>query len=201
MPQSKTRYVRVLAVIAAVSGAAAALAAPPARADQAAGAETIELRLQTASNVAGGSLFGLVAGPGFTYQTGSGNPWTLNLAGGAGFFVSPMVAVGTDVGLTVLSSRSTLTLFSVVPFVKVVTGLPERQTGVFFEPEVGLVIASANNTEALLQAGGWLGAHLWVNRSIAFLIGPSATYLRNLSSNGGDTGFIGARLGIATYLP
>ena len=47
-------------------------------------APTIELRLQTASTLAGGSLFGLAAGPGFTYQVGSGsNPWTLNLAAGA----------------------------------------------------------------------------------------------------------------------
>ena len=197
MPQSNLRWMRALAILAAVSAAGAARAEPESD-----GARTIELRLQTASTIAGGALGGVAAGPGVNYQVGSSRSlWAVNLAAGAGAFVTSSVAIGVDLGLTVLHEGDTLTLFSAVPFVKFVTGLPERQTGFFIEPEVGFSVLSAGSTSSLFQAGGWLGAHLWVNRSIAFLIGPSATYLRALSGGGGDTGFIGVRLGVATYLP
>jgi hypothetical protein len=181
---------------------ALAVGAPAARA---AGAGTVELRIQTASNVAGGALFGIAVPPGFVYNPDS-KAWNLNLSAGAGYFVSPMFAIGADLGLTLLHSDDTLTLFTVAPYVKIVTGLAEHETGFFAEPSVGITTlgsSGAGDTGTLLQLGAWLGAHIFVGQSSAFLIGPTISYFRRLSSGTGDndTFLIGVRFGLSTYLP
>jgi len=170
---------------------------------RAAGAGTVELRIQTASNVAAGGLFGIALPPGFVYNPDS-KAWNLNLSAGAGYFVSPKVAVGGDLSITLFHNSETLTLFTVAPYVKFVTGLPEHQTGFFAEPSLGLTVEGTSgpgSAQTLLGLSAWLGGHFFVGDNAALLLGPFVSYLKNLSSGGGHAWLLGVRFGLSTYLP
>ena len=100
------------------------------------GTGTIELRIQTSSSVVGGGIIGTILPTGITYET-QGKEWLLNLGAGAAYFVSPQFAVGGDVSFTLISNSETISIFTLAPFAKYVTGLAEHQIGFFVEPSVG----------------------------------------------------------------
>src|SRR5687767_9259467 len=102
-----------------------ALAAPAAA--QSTGAGALELRIQSASSLGGiGTLVGLGSGPGLSYITET-EGFNINLSGGIGYFISPVLAIGGDLGITVIDvGDNSLRLISLAPFVKYVTGMPQR---------------------------------------------------------------------------
>ncbi len=129
------------------------------------------------------------------------------IAAGAGFFVGPRVAVGADLGITILRDGLTITLFTLAPFAKFVTGRAEHRNGFFAEPSVGLTLAKQSSTadaQTLLQLTAWVGGHFPLGQSsLAVLAGPYVSRLRNLSTVFGDadTFFVGFRFGLSAYLP
>jgi hypothetical protein len=161
----------------------------------------IELRIQTSSNVAAGGLFGIETSPGIVWNPDSGN-WNLNLSGGAGYFVSPMIAVGGDLSITLLHSTNTTSLITLAPYVKIVTNFPERRTGLFVEPSLGLTLVSLGGLageQTLFQLSAWGGGHFFVGQSAAILAGPFVTMLANF--DGGSTSWLlGIRFGLSVYL-
>jgi hypothetical protein len=180
------------------------LAARPAAA-QAGG---IELRIQSSSSIgAGGALFGLVLAPGVTYST-EAESLILNLSAGAGYLVSPTIVVGADAGVTIIDvGEDTAKFFTLAPYLKLVTGVRERESGFFVESTLGFTIAdfgdAADESEKLLQLGLWGGGHFFLGRSSAALVvGPYLSYLRNVSSDVADPDnvLIGLKFGLSAYL-
>jgi len=167
------------------------------------GQGSIELRIQTSSSVVGGGIIGTILPTGITYETRD-KEWLLNLGAGAAYFVAPQFAVGGDVSFTLISNSETISIFTLAPFAKYVTGLAEHQIGGFVEPSVGfsflhesVSFGSGNNT--LFQVEAWAGASFPVGAMAALQVGPYVAYLRNLS-NDSDTFLIGARFGLSVYL-
>jgi hypothetical protein len=171
--------------------------------DEPAGARgkgTLELRLQTASAVAAGGVFGTVAPPGIAYTTDS-EILAVNLLGGAGYFLSPSLALGGDLGLTLIDVGSEeLTLVTLAPFAKFVTGFAEREAGFFVEASPGVILASGDGDGAFLQLAVWLGGHFPVGPSAAFLVGPYVTRIDDFDDFGGGEFIVGIRLGMSLYL-
>jgi hypothetical protein len=113
--------------------------------------------------VSGG--FGLLGVPGISYAPDS-EILVINVIGGAGYFLTPTLALGGDAAFTRIDADAEISLFTVAPFVKYVTGLPERSVGFFAEASPGLIIADLDGSGALLlQLGAWLGGHFPVGRS------------------------------------
>jgi hypothetical protein len=184
--------------LGAVARAAATQAAPSAEVAPSEG--LIELRLQTSSAVAAGGGLGLLAVPGISYEHDS-ETLVINVIGGAGYFLTPALALGGDAGFTRVDARNEISLVTVAPFVKYVTGLPERSTGFFVEASPGFIIADGSGASGLLlQIGVWLGGHFPVGRSAGLLVGPYVTRLDNVDDFGGGVFIAGLRFGMSVYL-
>jgi hypothetical protein len=182
-------------------------ALPPAPPTTGHGAGTIELRVQTATNVyEHESAIGTA--PGLAYGTKS-HVFVLNLIGGAGYFVSPLFAFGGDLGVvrTDDGAGSNVTLFTVAPYLKFVTGMETHAFGFFAELSPGLVFGHQSVTRfgprdtTLVQFAGWLGGHLPVGRSAAFLFGPQLVRIDDTRSFGEGEFIVGLRLGLSVYVP
>jgi hypothetical protein len=173
---------------------------PATTAEAAPSSGLIELRLQTSSAVAGSGGFGLLAVPGISYTTDS-EVLVVNLIGGAGYFLTPALALGGDVAFTRIDAGEELSLVTLAPFVKYVTGLPDRSTGFFVEASPGIIIADvAGSGSLLLQLGAWLGGHFPVGRSAGLLVGPYVTRLDDLDEFGEGEFIVGLRFGMSVYL-
>jgi hypothetical protein len=191
-------------MIAGLFAVAVAAAATPAFAEEGSthGAGTVELRLQSSSTVAGGgALLGLVQ-PGLTWAPDTGGT-IVNLAAGGGYFLSSSFALGLDVGLLHVNpgdDADSSNMFTIAPFAKFVTGLPDHSAGFFAEVSPSFMILDVGNGANLLALTGWLGGHFFVARSAALLVGPYVTRLEDL--DGGEGAFLlGLRFGLSVYLP
>jgi hypothetical protein len=172
----------------------------------------IELRLHTASHVAGGGgVLGVFAGRGVFYAT---RPKLLvaNLTGGAAAFVMPWLGLGLDFAHSNYYYRNYEgESYAASPFVKVVSGLPSRSLGVFLEASSGIVLAREQIIgDPLLRSrsfgglvlGAWGGGHLPVGGSAALVAGPAVEWVEDLKRFG-DRGFgyVGFRFGVSAYVP
>jgi hypothetical protein len=183
--------------LAAGEGTARAEQAMPVRN----GTGTFEVRIQTASAVAGGGVLGVASTPGLAYGTDT-EILVINVLGGIGYFLTPSLALGGDLGYSHLDDGSSLDLITLAPFVKFVTGLPEKDIGFFIEGSPGIVLARAERASGtvLLQLSAWLGAHLPVGTSAGFLVGPFVTRLDDTEDFGGGEFILGVRFGMSIYL-
>lgn len=160
----------------------------------------VELRLQTSSAVAASGGFGLLSVPGISYTTDS-EILVVNIIGGAGYFITPALALGGDAAFTRIDADAEISLVTVAPFVKYVTGLPDRSTGFFVEASPGLIIADVDGSGGLLlQLGAWLGGHFPVGRSAGLMVGPYVTRLDNFDEFGEGEFIVGLRFGMSVYL-
>jgi hypothetical protein len=186
-------------VLAGVARAQDTQPAPSAEATPSSG--LIELRLQTSSAVAASGGFGLLAVPGISYAPDS-EILVVNVIGGAGYFTTPALAFGGDFGFTRIDAGDDeISLVTVAPFVKYVTGLPERSTGFFVEASPGVIIADGSDASGLLlQLGLWLGGHFPIGRSAGLMVGPYVTRLDNFDDFGGGELIVGLRFGMSVYL-
>ncbi|HEY3493611.1 MAG TPA: hypothetical protein VGK73_02950 [Polyangiaceae bacterium] len=156
------------------------------------GAGTIELRIQTANNVVS---FGGYTAPGLAYATDSEELF-VNLMGGAGYFLSPMLAIGGDLAYVGIDDTS---LITIAPFLKFVTGMEDQSIGFFGEFSPGLVMVDTGDAN-LLQLSLFAGAHIPVGKSAAFLAGAQVSRLDDFDDFGGGQFVLGLRYGLSVYL-
>jgi hypothetical protein len=172
-----------------------------------------ELRLHTASHVAGGGgVLGAGAGRGAFYATRS-RTWVSNVTGGGGVFMKPWLGLGLDFAENHAFGGFEWDSYTLSPFVKFVSGMESRSLGVFGEASTGLVLARVRDFEsdnpfptydryAGLLLGAWVGAHVPVGRSAAFLAGPTAGWLEDLGRFGDrGSGYLGFRFGMSAFVP
>jgi hypothetical protein len=176
-----------------------------------------EVRIHSASNVAGGGgLFGAAQGRGAFYAT---RPKLLiaNLTAGGGAFLLPWLALGFDyaqlnaLGRVAGISYPFIESYTFSPFVKFVTGMEARSLGVFAELSPGLVLARQLDVDdpflrydrfTGLQLTAWAGAHIPAGRSAAFVAGPTAAWVEDLERFGDrGNGYIGFRFGMSAFVP
>ena len=196
----KSRYIASIASFVTLSVSSLAQA-EEAKAAGGHGAGTLELRIQTASTVAGGGIFGLITAPGVVYAPDS-EIFILNLIGGAGYFVTPSLALGGDLGFTRIDGNGEASIITLAPFVKFVTGLPEHTTGFFVEASPGIVLVDGSGIQgtSFIQLSAWLGGHFPVGASAGFLVGPYVTRIDSTDDFGGGEFILGIRLGMSVYL-
>lgn len=160
---------------------------------------TLELRLQTVSNVAGSGVFAVTTTPGFAYDFGS-DTFIINLVGGVGYFFDPSFAAGLDASFTRVGGNQDVSLFALSPFAKFVTGETLLRPGFFAELSPGWVGFQHGGLHHYLQLNGWLGAHIPVGTWVALLLGPSATFIIPFESGEDAVWLLGVRLGLSVYL-
>jgi hypothetical protein len=157
------------------------------------GAGTIELRLQTINNLVASTA--AVASTGLFYGTDS-EELVINISGGAGYFLSPSLALGGDLGYFGIDDSS---LITIAPYVKFVTGMEEQAIGFVGEFSPGIVMVDTGDAN-LLQLTLFGGAHIPVGRSAAFLAGLNVSRLDDFEDIGGGQFVLGLRYGLSVYL-
>jgi hypothetical protein len=172
-----------------------------------------ELRLHSASHVAGGGgVLGAAAGRGAFYATRP-RTWLSNVTGGGGVFLKPWLGLGFDFAQSHVFGGAESESYTFSPFVKFVSGMESRSLGVFGEASTGILLARVRDFEsdnpfptydryAGLLFGAWAGAHVPVGRSAAFLAGPTAGWLEDMKRIGDrGSGYVGFRFGMSAFVP
>jgi hypothetical protein len=144
----------------------------------------------TGNNIAG-SL-----SPGIFYATDQ-EILTLNISGGAGYFLSPLFAIGGDLGYLSIDDESLLT---VAPYVKFVTGMEDNRIGFIGEFSPGFVTNNFGDAN-FLQLALFLGGHVPFARSAAFQLGAQLSRLDDFEDFGEGEFVFGLRYGLSVYLP
>src|SRR5688500_1789666 len=174
--------------------AAGLLQAPGARAGAPGpnhGAGSVELRLQTATNIAIGGQPTYAAAPGFAYNLDD-KQILVNVVGGAAYFVTSGFALGLDSSYTRFPDRSRVT--TLAPFAKFVSGFERWQLGAFVELSPGLLFTDVDADQTTyLQLSAWGGFHVPITDSAALVIGPSVTTLVGLNETGEENVLLGTR--------
>jgi hypothetical protein len=163
------------------------------------GAGTLELRIQTATELPIGGQLAFAAAPGIAYNP-EAEEYYVNVVGGAGYFLTPALALGLDASFTRFAEADTR--FSVTPFVKLVSNLPSWRLGAFVELSPGVVVESIGGKGAsYVQLSLWGGAHVPLTDSAALVLGPTITGLIRTDQPGPNDLVIGDRIGLNVYLP
>jgi hypothetical protein len=168
---------------------------PPVEEKPKLGAGTLELRIQTMTHVSSSPGTSAWTAPGFWYDLDA-ESWTLNLMGGVGYFLSPQLALGGDVGFVGNDDLSVITL---APFLKFVTGLEERAIGFVGEFSPGFVTIDTGDANGLALTL-FAGAHIPIGSSAAFLVGAQVTRYEDFDDFGEGITGIGLRYGLSIYL-
>jgi hypothetical protein len=166
--------------------------APAAETEPRLGAGTLELRIQTVTHVSTGTL---TLPPGLWYNIDD-EAFSFNLQGGVGYFLSPSLAIGGDLGF---AGNDDTNLLTIAPFVKFVTGLPERSTGFIAELSPGFVTQEFGDVN-LLALTAFAGVHLPIGSTAAFVGGAQVSRLDDFDDFGEGITAIGLRYGLNFYL-
>jgi hypothetical protein len=156
------------------------------------GAGTLELRIQTMTHVVSPNG---PAVPGFWYDLDN-ETWSLNLTGGVGYFFTPELAIGGDVGFIGNDDLSVITL---APFLKFVTGLEERSIGFVGEFSPGFVTVDTGDSNGLALTL-FAGVHVPIGSSVALQGGAQLTRVEDFDDFGDGVTIIGLRYGLSVYL-
>jgi hypothetical protein len=147
-----------------------------------------------------GALWSQTA-PGFVYENRHSS--ALNLVGGAGYFLTSSLELGADVAFTLYGGDKTQWLTALAPFLRLVTGMERERLGFFveFSPAYVFVDRGHGDTGHFLELTAWPGVHVPLNRSVAFVAGPSFTFVERLDAGQPSGALIGLRAGLSVYLP
>ena len=169
--------------------------APPVEAPKGHGAGTIELRVMTMNNLVTSTFAGSPGAAGLFYATDD-EVLSLNLGAGAGYFISPMLALGGDIGYFSYDDDSVLTI---APYVKFVTGMEDQSIGFVAEFSPGFVTLNTGDVNAL-QLALFAGGHLPIGRSAAFMAGLQVSRIDDFDNFGDGQFVLGLRYGLSVYL-
>jgi len=163
------------------------------------GAGSVELRLQTATNIAIGGQLAFAAAPGFAYDVDD-KELLVNVVGGAGYFLTPSFALGLDASYTRFPDKARI--ITVAPFAKLVSNFERWRLGAFLELSPGLLLTDIDAERATyFQLSAWGGVHIPITDSTALVIGPTVTALVDLHDTGRSDLLLGERVGLNVYLP
>ncbi len=163
------------------------------------GAGTLELRIQTATQLPIGGQLAFASAPGIAYNPET-EEYYVNVVGGVGYFLTPAFALGLDASFTRFAEADTR--FSVAPFLKLVSNLTRWRLGAFVELSPGVIVENIDGKGAsYLQLSVWGGAHVPLTDSAALVLGPTITGLIRTDQPGPNDLIIGDRIGLNVYLP